>query len=860
MRLFYTFTLTVLVLAAGMAVGAPLPEYPLPIIPANIAPTSLTTAGTPPRVYGQPRQSVGHPSTYWDQDDVAQYKKALVTNRMLQDSLNEAKKEADPRLLQPLGVPEASPNPPTREDYNAHGKNSFIIEDMGILYALTGEEKYGNYCRDMLLAYARNYPKYQHPAGWTLANYNSANDGRLTGQFLDDGFWLMRVAFGYDLIYNLPSLTPADKKVIHDGLLEPVASEFYHPIEPKELNYINTNHNRAAICTAATLMAGYATEDVNMVNIALYGNDGTADKPTGGVMGAHFSSKGIREDGLWNEGAPAYQLGILSCALVSDAEVLWHHGIDMYSFRGGVFKRLLDSALTLAYPDARLNIPALHDSAPMSLLDKRNYVNTEVGVPYECGYRRYHDPRYVPIIRNATRQIFMTIHSAPPSLFLDLPPEAETPVLPVTEPANFYAVGYGVLRQASENGPNQLIMEYGPTGGHSHPSKLAIDVYALGDCLMPFPGVIYPYTNPMDPKWYWTTLGNCALSVDEKSQVYEHTLYLYGPGTPRPEATQTVFGPGATLSLQRGWSNTAYSYLGVSLDRALFLTPHYLADLHAAWSEAPHRYDLAWHLRGKLDTDLPLQSWQFPEPAANGYNALTDVRKAQTSQPWSATVTTAAGKKVWFRAPAGSETEVISGNGYYFSRSPNDNEVQPTVLERRSDQKNVLFGNVVDMSGNATPYVQSVTQQGGVEAGYGLLQVETTQGTDLCYVAYRPGSQKAGGLETNAQQAMVTREVQEVRAMYLAGGTSLRVGAVALIRSEPGLAYVETLADGNIVLANPAPTPATISVTLPALVGRHSLMQNSAGQSTGKGPNGAADGSCTIQLAPGSKLIFSKSN
>ena len=53
----------------------------------------------------------------------------------------------------------------------------------------------------------------------------------------------------------------------------------------------------------------------------------------------------------------------------------------MYRYRGGVLKDLLDSAIALAYPDAKMSIAKLHDSEGAALLNGRDWGNNEVGVP-----------------------------------------------------------------------------------------------------------------------------------------------------------------------------------------------------------------------------------------------------------------------------------------------------------------------------------------------------------------------------------------------------------------------------------------------------------------------------------------------
>ncbi len=111
---------------------------------------------------------------------------------------------------------------------------------MGIGYAMTGDEQYGEYGKKLLLEYARAFKNMPHPDGWTERQYVSASDGRLNGQFLDDGTWLARVAFGADLIYNLKSWTPEEREQVK-AFFEELSSMFYHPIIA-ERSYINEPH------------------------------------------------------------------------------------------------------------------------------------------------------------------------------------------------------------------------------------------------------------------------------------------------------------------------------------------------------------------------------------------------------------------------------------------------------------------------------------------------------------------------------------------------------------------------------------------------------------------------------------------
>ena len=367
-------------------------------------------------------------------------------------------------------------------------------------------------------------------------------------------------------------------------------------------SYLDQTHNRSVICNAGVLMAGYATDDQKLINYGLYGKGGTKEKPVGGVLGRHFGPDCIGPDGLWNEGSPGYT-NMSLCALICDAETVWHHGIDMYSYNNYILKRLLNSAILLAGPDARMTLPAAHDSGLMPLLSDAAWLNHEVGVAYEYGYRRYRDPQYLPIILNERKGLSMTTHQGATSVLYDLDPAGAMSSGPTTKApprvlhnVNFTDVGYGILRTTGTGGPNSLLLEYGPSRSHGHPSKLAIDLYALNDVLLPLPGVIFPYNDPLDVKWYWTTPANCTLTVDETPQLYAGTAWQHRGLSP-PQAAQTVYGPAATMGLQRAWSDTVYPAAivagsGVTIDRALFLTQNYLADLYGAFM--PARTSTTW--------------------------------------------------------------------------------------------------------------------------------------------------------------------------------------------------------------------------------------------------------------------------
>ena len=95
------------------------------------------------------------------------------------------------------------------------------------------------------------------------------------------------------------------------------------------------------------------------------------------------------------------------------------------------------------------------------------------------------------------------------------------------------------------------------------------------------------------------------------------------------------------------------------------------------------------------------------------------------------------------------------------------------------------------------------------------------------------------------------------RSLYFGGGTDLKVGDAALQRSEEGLAYVEAAENGEYVLANPSPSPATVTATLKALHGLVGFDLDDDGKPKRKA-DGAPDGEEKIflRLEAGARVGF----
>lgn len=801
------------------ALMRPVDGYQVPVTAGTIAPTGGTMVGGPVTVHGEPRTSTGHPCTLWDREDIAHYRAMLTTSEELRRQLANLRSALDVRITQPVGVP-----PPQKDAEGAwrhisdtesvggrgvgaiHNQLGLDIANLGTVYALTGELVYAEYAKRILLDYAAAYPNYAIGARPTFRHSPS----RAFDQILGDATWIIPVARGYDLIHDLPSMTATERTLIEDGLFRTAG------------RLIMSNHalleaptNWSAICTSALLTIGFAIDDRGFVDTALYGLKGTADKPTGGLLDRHFSAKAIDADGMWAEGAIHYQFMAMQ-ALVMDAEILWHHGMDLWRHRDGVLKRLFDSPLQFAYPD--LTAPATNDTGHGSIAGHDAFL-------YEYAYRRYRDPAYLTILDQCGTHLASKFQEFPVSVLYDRDRQARGEAVECKS-VNFFGVGMGILRTTTEAGTNSLLFKTSPNRSHGHPDKLGIDLYAFNDQLCMDPGVVW-YEQPLYRQWFRTTLAHNTLVVDEQDQVMSDGLQL-------------VYAPATAMGMTRGSATAAYP--GVTMDRSLFLTPEYVADLFGAFGRMPRTYDLAWHVRGAFASAFPLASHAFTLPVPNGYCALTNVRRGTADAAWDATITRAANTARFFAAAAGP-TEVLVGDGIYGLEHP------PTIIQRRR-AATTLYGNVLDISNAPGGFVRAVVQDGGLEAGYGSLRIETQRGIDHCFTAFRPGSYRVDGIETDGIQAFVQQDGGAVRSMLLAGGTRLASGGVTLARSASGIASLERLENGSYLLANPSPDEAVITVTAPALAGLHAFLLDPQERRTAAAVSTASEPGCVRIALP----------
>jgi hypothetical protein len=253
--------------------------------------------------------------------------------------------------------------------------------------------------------------------------------------------------------------------------------------------------------------------------------------------------------------------------------------------------------------------------------------------------------------------------------------------------------GVAVLRQqagdfTTQPGSTAVAMSYGPYGGgHGHPDKLSIAVYAQGRQWVPHYGSM-PYESHWKTEWTSHTLSHNTLVVDELSQRPAGDKNLMWPvdsSADRVSGTLERFDADAKLVSAR----CASAYPGLILRRQVRLWQQCVVDCLEALPDpdaAPqqpaveHQFDYVLHVDGQSgDGSVPLEPRSGPLGSKCGYQLVEKARSAAIHKP--AQLTFVVGEARWrlWILPQESPLEVI------VAEAPTDkpDERRPIVILRQ---------------------------------------------------------------------------------------------------------------------------------------------------------------------------------
>lgn len=247
-------------------------------------------------------------------------------------ALSEATGRVEFSIGEGVIVPEPK-DPGGGYTHERHKENYKIIHDAGLLYQITGDSKYLEHAKALLLAYADMYRGLSlHPAK------KEQSPGRLFWQNLNESVWLVYTSQGYDAIAE--ALSEDERARIENGLLRPVA-DFLSLESPETFRKI---HNHGTWAAAAVGMTGYALRDQDLVDRALLGLDGDGSTGFLAQLTALFSP-----DGYYTEGPYYQRYAMMPFVLLAQSVANNEPERKIFEYRDGILLKAIDATIQQSY-------------------------------------------------------------------------------------------------------------------------------------------------------------------------------------------------------------------------------------------------------------------------------------------------------------------------------------------------------------------------------------------------------------------------------------------------------------------------------------------------------------------------------
>lgn len=649
-----------------------------------------------------------HPKIFTSKAEGAAIRAAAGKYPLLDRSLEEAKQIAAQAIASRIQLP--TPGEAGGPEHERHRQNYREMYSAGMLYTVTGEERYARLVRDMLLAYAQFYPKLgPHP----LSEHQVP--GKIFHQILNDNVWLVHTSIAYDAIRDW--LTPQDRATIETNVLRPMANWLVRADHAREFDRI---HNHGTWMVAAAGMTGYVLGDQNLVDMALYG---TKKDRKGGFLkqlDLLFSP-----DGYYMEGPYYIRFALQPFYYFADAIHRNQPEIGIYKYRDQILRKALFTTVQTAFPNGVL--PPINNASKS--MDIRA---PEVILANDLAYSRYgQDPRLLGV---ATRQNAVVLNGAGLQVAKD---HAALPTAPVmswgsvqfTDGPEGNQGGLGILRAGKGQDQSVLLMKYGVHGeGHGHFDKLHFIFFDQGREVVPDYG--FGRWINIEPKFGGRYLpegrGYAMQTIAHNTVVVDETSQNRGERAEADKVSgQRHFFSGAGGAVQAIGARANDHYPGVNMQRTMLLIQDerlehpVVVDLYRLQSDSERQYDYPIHYTGQMmTTNLKYEAAKSQMTAMGqkaGYEYVWREAHGKTDQPLS--FTWLDGSRYYsLVTSAAPGTEVLLGR--IGANDPSFNlRSEPMVVVRRRARDH-LFASVIqphgyfnearELSRNARPSVEQV--------------------------------------------------------------------------------------------------------------------------------------------------------
>lgn len=642
----------------------------------------------------------GFPKLILQKQDVGAIISGIKNYPLLKNSFEEAKATADAAIEAGIVVP-IPKDPGGGYTHEKHKQNYNEMYKSGLVYQLTGEEKYATFVRDMLLEYAKMYPTLGiHPM------QKNQSPGKLFWQGLNESVWLVYTIQAYDCIHDF--LTDEERENIENNLFRKVVQFFTE----EDTYSFNRVHNHGTWAVAGVGMTGMVLGDSLMIKKALYS---TKLDGSGGFLkqiDLLFSP-----DGYYAEG-PYYQRYALLPFIVF-AQALENNipELKIFEYKNGVLEKAVNTVLQLTNSDGRFY--PVNDA-----IKEKSWLTPELLFGTNIVYARTGNATLLDVAGKHKKVMLSAQGLAVAKAISEGKTEnfVRRPML-IRDGAEGKQGGLALLRLGDSENQTSVLFKYSSQGmGHGHFDRLGINVYDKGNEIIPDYGAAR-FLNvaakqggrylPENNSWAKQTIAHNTLVVNEQSDFYGNTKVAdkYSP--------ELVFADLEDPQIQIVSATDDKCYEGATLNRTLAMFQvdgrTYLIDLFNIKNQHLAQYDLPVYFNGQIiDANFNLNRLDKYKilGSSNGYQHL--IVDAQADKlPRTARITWMNGTGFYsIFTKAGTDSEVfVTRLG---AKDPNYNlRPQMGFVIRTPKAKSKKLLTVYEMHGNYNPATEAVMQSEG---------------------------------------------------------------------------------------------------------------------------------------------------
>ena len=560
-----------------------------------------------------------HPRLLLTADDIREFGATWEDSPLLSSSIRAEQQRIDAYFAEApdVPVPADAGGGYTHEQHKSNGR---AIQDAGMLYQWTGEQRYAEYAESLLLEYAELFPTLgKHPR-----RKENHPHGRLFWQSLNEAVWLLQAVQGYDAVYD--ALAPGKRDRIEENLFRPLAT-FLSVESPGTFDRI---HNHGTWATAAVGMTGMVLGDDRFVNMALYG---TREDGEGGFL--RQVDELFSPDGFYAEGPYYQRYALLPFVVFAKALDNNRPELGIFERRDGVLIKAIQTTLQLSYAGKFFPI---NDAIKDKGLD-----TGELAYGVTIAWSLTGDTSLLDVSEQNT-QVVLTGDGARYARAIDA--GRATPFIQdsraITGGADGTEGGLAVLRAGDSRKHSAVVFKATPQGmGHGHFDRLNWLYYDNGNEIVRdygaarFLNVVQKYGGHYlaeNNSWAKQTIAHNALVVDETSH-FEGNYKAGEEAAPEDLFFAVDDAVQLTSAVER------HAYDGVTMRRTLatvasgaFDQP-IVVDVLRVGSSQRHQYDLPLYFNGQIiDINVPVEARLArlePLGDANGYQHLWQTAAAE---------------------------------------------------------------------------------------------------------------------------------------------------------------------------------------------------------------------------------------